>query len=84
MLINIPAIVYLSIALFILFLNFKKMNKMNVIYEIFIILLLTFFINILCINNLNKIAWYIVAFLTIIPAGLALLSFILLKIKILN
>jgi len=84
MLINIPAIVYLSISLFILFLNLKKINKMNAIYDIFIILLLTFFINTLCINNLNKVAWYIVAFLTIIPMGLALLSFFLLNIKILN
>lgn len=84
MLINIPAIVYLSFALLIIFLNSKKMSKINIVYEIFVVLIITFIINILCINNLNKIAWYIIAFLTIIPVGLAFLSFILLKIKILN
>ena len=50
----------------------------------FLVLIITFIINILCINDLNKIAWYTIAFLTIIPVGLAFLSFILLKIKILN
>lgn len=84
MLINIPAIVYLSFALLIIFLNSKKMSKINIVYEIFAVLIITFIINILCINDLNKIAWYIIVFLTIIPVGLAFLSFILLKIKILN
>jgi hypothetical protein len=68
------AIVYLSFSLLILFIGIKRIPKTEVIIEILLILFITFILNILCINRLNKVAWYFVIFFILIPIFLALMS----------
>jgi hypothetical protein len=76
---NAP-IVYLSLSLFLLFIRIKKMDRNETMGEIIYILAVTFLLNTLCINGLNKISWYLVLFFTIIPVGLAMLIFFAIKI----
>ena len=68
------AIVYLSFSLLILFIGIKRIPKTEVIFEILLILFITFILNILCMNRLNKVAWYFVIFFILIPIFLALMS----------
>lgn len=79
---HIPAIVYLSLALFILFIGVKKLSRNETMYEIMLIVFITFGINVLCMNELNNIAWYFVIFFVLIPiimAIIALLPFMMSK-----
>ena len=68
------AIVYLSFALLILFMGINRIPKKEVILEILLILFITFVLNILCINGLNKVAWYLVTFFILVPIILAVMS----------
>jgi hypothetical protein len=68
------AIVYLSLSLFILFMGISRIPKNEVILEILLILFITFLLNMLCINGLNKVAWYLVIFFILIPFLLAVMS----------
>jgi|694.fasta_scaffold06704_13 hypothetical protein len=68
------AIIYLSLALLILFIGISRIPKEDVISEIFIILFITFTLNALCINGLNNVAWYLVIFFILIPFGLAIMA----------
>lgn len=68
------AIVYLSFALLILFIGINRIPKKEVIFEILLILFITFILNLLCINGLNKVAWYLVTFFILIPFILAVIS----------
>ena len=68
------AIVYLSFALLILFMGINRIPKKEVILEILLILFITFVLNILCINGLNKVAWYLVTFFILVPFILAVMS----------
>ena len=68
------AIVYLSFALLILFMGINRIPKKEVILEILLILFITFVLNILCINGLNKVAWYLVTCFILVPFILAVMS----------
>lgn len=68
------AIVYLSLSLFILFIGIKQIPKKEVMLEILLILFITFVLNVLCINGLNKVAWYLVTFFILVPLILAFMS----------
>ncbi len=68
------AIVYLSFALLILFMGINRIPKKEVILEILLILFITFVLNVLCINGLNKVAWYLVTFFILVPFILAVMS----------
>jgi len=68
------AIIYLSLSLFILFMGISRTPKEDVISEIFIILFITFTLNMLCINGLNNVAWYLVIFFILIPFTLAIVA----------
>ena len=80
---NAP-IVYLSLSLLIFFMGIKVIPKENVIYEISLILIITFVLNVLCINGLNNVAWYIIIFLIIIPFILAIIAVLPLFITMLK
>lgn len=80
---NAP-IVYLSLSLLILFIGIKQIPREDVIFEIMLILIITFILNVLCINKLDKVAWYIVLFLVIIPIMLAIISVLPLFVKMLS
>ncbi len=77
---NAP-IVYLSLSLFLLLIRIKKMDRNEMMGEIIYILAVTFLLNTLCVNGLNKISWYLVSFFTVIPVGLAILTFFAIKIS---
>jgi hypothetical protein len=79
-----PAIIYLSLSLFIIFLGIKQIPKQDVILEILLILFITFILNVLCINGLNKVAWYLVTFFILVPFILAIMSVLPLFIKMLS
>jgi hypothetical protein len=66
-------IVYLSFSLLILFMGLKKIPKDEIIYEIILILFITFILNILCMNGLNNVAWYFVIFFILVPIILAII-----------
>lgn len=68
------AIVYLSISLLILFMGIIRIPREDVMFEILTILFITFGLNILSINGLDKVAWYLVTFLLLIPFILAFIS----------
>ena len=68
------SIVYLSFSLLILFIGIKRIPKTKIIFEIVLILFITFILNILCINKLNKVAWYFVIFFILVPIFLACMS----------
>ena len=70
---NAP-IVYLSLSLLILFMGIKNIPREDVMFEILSILIITFILNVLCINGLNKVAWYFVIFFIIMPFFLAIIS----------
>ena len=78
------AIVYLSFALLIIFIGIKRIPKTEVIFEILLILFITFILNVLCINGLNKVAWYFVIFFILVPIFLALMSILPLIIAMLS
>jgi hypothetical protein len=69
-----PAIIYLSISLFLLFIGIKRIPREDIIFEISIILFITFILNLLCINELNKVAWYLVIFFILVPFFLAIIA----------
>jgi ABC-type Na+ efflux pump permease subunit len=52
----------------------SRTPKEDVISEIFIILFITFILNMLCINGLNNVAWYLVIFFILIPFTLAIIA----------
>lgn len=79
-----PSIIYLSFSLLILFIGVKRIPKNEVIYEIMLILFITFILNMLCINGLNKVAWYFVIFFILIPFILAIMSVLPLFITMLG
>jgi hypothetical protein len=62
----------------------KNLPREDVIFEIILILIITFILNVLCINGLNKVAWYIVVFFIIIPFFLAIISIMPLFVKMLG
>ena len=66
-------IVYLSFSLLILFMGLKKISKNEIMYEIILILFITFILNILCMNGLNNVAWYFVIFFILVPIILAII-----------
>lgn len=68
------AIVYLSLSLFLLFIGVKRIPKNEVIFELLLILFITFVLNTLSINGLNNVAWYLVIFFILIPFILAVMS----------
>jgi hypothetical protein len=78
------AIVYLSFSLLIIFIGIKRIPKTEVIFEILLILFITFILNVLCINGLNKVAWYFVIFFILVPIFLALMSILPLIIAMLS
>lgn len=78
---NAP-IVYLSFSLFLLFTGINRIPRSDVIYEIFFILLITFVLNALCINGLNKVAWYFVIFFILVPIILAIMAMMPLIVSI--
>jgi hypothetical protein len=79
-----PSIIYLSFSLLILFIGVKRIPKNEVIYEIMLILFITFILNMLCINGLNKVAWYFVIFFILIPFILAIMAVLPLFITMLG
>ena len=80
---NAP-IVYLLFSLLILFIGIKKIQKTEVIFEIVLILFITFILNILCINRLNKVAWYFVIFFILVPIFLALMAILPMVVAMLS
>ena len=62
-----PAIVYLVFSFAILFMGISRVQKNDVIYEIITILFITFVLNVLCLNGLSNIAWYLVVFFIFVP-----------------
>ena len=66
-------ILYLSFSLLILFMVLKKISKNEIMYEIILILFITFILNILCMNGLNNVAWYFVIFFILVPIILAII-----------
>jgi len=78
------AIVYLSLSLFLLFIGVKRMPKDDVIFETLLILFVTFVINVLCINGLNKLAWYLIIFFILIPFSFVILAMMPLIIKMIS
>ena len=66
-------IVYLSFSLLILFMGLKKFSKNEIMYEIILILFITFILNILCMNGLNNVAWYFVIFFILVPIILVII-----------
>jgi hypothetical protein len=82
--INTPAIVYLSISLFILFMGIIRIPKEDIMFEILFILSITFILNILSINGLNNVAWYLVIFFLLVPFALAIISILPLFISMIS
>jgi len=80
----ISSIVYLSFSLLILFIGVKRIPKNEVMYEIILILFITFILNILCINGLNKVAWYFVIFFILVPFILAVVTILPLLVSMLG
>jgi hypothetical protein len=68
------AIVYLSLSLFLLFMGIVRIPREEVMIEILYILFITFILNMLSINGLNNVAWYLVTFFLLIPFALAFAS----------
>lgn len=62
-----PSIIYLSFGLAGLFIGIENVNQSEIIQHIFIILTATFLINMLCINGLENIAWYIIILFLFFP-----------------
>jgi hypothetical protein len=79
-----PAIVYLSFSLLIFFIGVKRIPKNEIMYEIILILFITFILNMLCINGLNKVAWYFVIFFILVPFILAIMAVLPLFITMLG
>lgn len=72
--IHTPAIIYLSISLLVLFMGIIRIPKEDTMFEILFILFMTFILNMLSINGLNNVAWYLVIFFLLVPFGLAIIS----------
>ena len=68
------SIVYLSLSLLMLFMGIARVPKEDVMFEILLILFITFVLNVLSINGLNNVAWYLVTFFLLVPFLLALIS----------
>lgn len=66
-----PSIIYLSFGLAGLFIGIENVNRTDVIFNLFVILLATFLINMLCINGLTNIAWYAVFLFIFFPLALS-------------
>lgn len=63
------AIVYLSFTLAGLFAGIFSdvISKEDVMQKLFLIIFITFLINVMCINGISEIAWYVVAIFLLFP-----------------